>query len=76
MGCFFSKDARKRKILSQYDFRKDIALAWIDLKTYWKSNSKKHSANKLHELVRVNTRNKKIKRTKVTYITDDFFGPN
>ena len=54
-----SKNVHKRNILSQYNFQKAIALAWINPKTYWKSNSKKHSANELYEPVRVNTRNKK-----------------
>ena len=71
-----SQGVEKRNILSQYEFRKAIALAWIDPKSYWKSTSKKRSADTLNETVGVNTRNKKIKKSKATCITDDSFGPN
>ena len=66
----------KKNILSQYDFRKAIALAWLDPKNYWKSNEKKRSADEINESSAVATRSRKKLKKKSTYITDDSFRPN
>ena len=48
----------QKNILSQYEFRKVIALAWLDPKNYWKSNEKKRLSVVIEEPSHINTRNK------------------
>ena len=66
----------KKNILSQYDFRKAIALAWLDPKNYWKSNERKRSADEVNGSSAVATRSRKKTKKKSTHITDDSFRPN
>ena len=75
--CLLSKGASKKNILSQYEFRKVIALAWIDPQTYWKSYNRKRANNEANENTTRDTRSNKIPKTsKATCITDDSFETN
>ena len=56
-----SKGVDKKNILSQHEFRKAIALAWLDPKNHWKSNEKKRSSVAIEEPSGINARNKKTK---------------
>ena len=66
----------KKNILSQYEFRKAIALAWLDPKNYWKNNNKKRSADHIGNLSGVTTRSNKRIKKKAKNIADDSFKPN
>ena len=62
--------------MSQYEFIKVIALAWIDPKNYWKSNNKKITNNKTNDNDVITTRSKRTKKRKITYASNDSFKPN
>ena len=66
----------KKQILSQYEFRKAIALAWIDPRNYWKTNERKRSYETEPESSIGTRSSKKAKNKKATYVTDDSFGPH
>ena len=64
-------------ILSQYEFRKEIALAWIDPKNVQKSNNRKRTNDEANENSTRNTRsNKRLKKKKARKNNDDSFKQN
>ena len=75
--CLLSKGVSKKKILSQYEFRKEIDLACIDIQTYWKSKKIKCTNDEANEnSTRKIRSNKRPREKKERHITDDSFKQN
>ena len=65
------KSVSKNNILSEHEFRKAIALAWIDPQTYWKSNNRKCTNDEANKNITRNTRSiKRPKEKKAMHIAD------
>ena len=59
--------------MSQYEFKKVINLAWIDLKNYWKNNNNKRSIDEANDNVIdiFATRSNKRKKRKGNHASED-----
>ena len=45
-------------MMSQYEFRKTITLAWVDPKNYWKSDNEKRTNDEANDNDTITTRSK------------------